>query len=113
MVTRRARRCEAIAARLHSISARRAGAVCAKPTYDGSTTVSGNLVTMQAEPWAFPFAPATTALLVIDMQNDFTLPGGYCHQYMEARGLGGDDAISTLRTPIAPIPRCLDAARAS
>jgi nicotinamidase-related amidase len=76
-------------------------------------TVSGNLVTMQAEPWEFPFDPATTALLVIDMQNDFTLPGGYCHQYMEARGLGGDDAISTLRTPIDPIQRCLDAARAA
>ena len=72
--------------------------------------MSGDLVTLKAEPWELEFDPSKTALMVIDMQNDFTLPGGYCHQYMEARGMG-DEAIETLRTPIEPIQRCLEAAR--
>lgn len=72
--------------------------------------MSGDVVTLKSEPWEIEFDPGKTALMVIDMQNDFTLPGGYCHQYMEARGMG-DEAISTLRTPIEPIQRTLEAAR--
>ena len=30
-----------------------------------------------AEPYAFSFQPVRTALIVIDMQNDFCSPGGF------------------------------------
>jgi nicotinamidase-related amidase len=33
--------------------------------------------TIEAEPFPFQFEPGTTALLVIDMQNDFIAPGGF------------------------------------
>src|SRR3970282_24635 len=33
-------------------------------------------VTVRAEPYEYEFDPATTALLVIDMQRDFVEPGG-------------------------------------
>ena len=32
---------------------------------------------VNAEPYAFPFAPAACALVVIDMQRDFLEPGGF------------------------------------
>lgn len=66
--------------------------------------------TLRAEPWAFEFDPARTALVVVDMQNDFCLPGGYCHQYMERFGRA-DEAIDALRAPIRPLQRVLEAAR--
>lgn len=66
----------------------------------------------KAEPWDFSFDPQHTALLVIDMQNDFCAVGGYCHAYMEKRGLG-EEAIMLLREPIAPLSKVLDAARAA
>lgn len=72
--------------------------------------MSGDLITLGAEPWDLELDPDRTAVLVIDMQNDFTLPGGYCHQYMSAKGLG-DQAIETLREPIEPIARVLETAR--
>src|SRR5262249_16852561 len=39
----------------------------------GQTSMS----TIQAEPFALEFNPKTTALLIIDMQRDFVLPGGF------------------------------------
>jgi nicotinamidase-related amidase len=72
--------------------------------------MTGDTLTLRGEPWNFEFVPARTALLVIDMQNDFCLPGGYCYQYTAPKGVG-DQAIANLRTPIEPIQRVLDSAR--
>jgi nicotinamidase-related amidase len=60
---------------------------------------------VQAEPYEFEFEPATTALLVIDMQRDFVDPGGF------GEALGND--VSLLRKAIAPTKRVLDAARSA
>jgi biuret amidohydrolase len=56
-----------------------------------------------AEPYEFEFDPATTALIVIDMQRDFVDPGGF------GEALGND--VSLLRAAIAPTGRVLSAAR--
>lgn len=58
----------------------------------------------QAEPFALPFDPKTTALVMIDMQRDFVEPGGF------GEALGND--VSLVRTAIAPCKKVLDAARA-
>ena len=58
---------------------------------------------MDAEPYAFEFDPATTALVVIDMQRDFVEPGGF------GEALGND--VTPLQKVIAPCRRMLDAAR--
>lgn len=57
-------------------------------------------------PWPFDgaFTPANTALVIIDMQTDFCLPGGYCDT------MGID--ISMTGAVIAPIRRVLEAMRA-
>jgi len=57
----------------------------------------------EAEPYPLPFDPATTALLIIDMQRDFVEPGGFGEM------LGND--VSLLRSTIQPTKRVLDAAR--
>jgi nicotinamidase-related amidase len=51
-------------------------------------------ITVDAEPYPFEFAPATCALLIIDMQRDFLEPGGF------GDILGND--ISQLRRVIEP-----------
>ncbi|MBX6387731.1 MAG: cysteine hydrolase [Frankia sp.] len=56
-----------------------------------------------ARPYDFEFDPATTALLVIDMQRDFLEPGGF------GESLGND--VSRLRTTIEPLTRVLAATR--
>ncbi len=61
------------------------------------------IVTAETSP--FHFDVATTALMVIDMQNDFCMPGGY-------GALMGYDVAYT-RAPIEPIRAVLDAARAA
>ncbi|MFC9434887.1 cysteine hydrolase family protein [Nocardia sp. NPDC057030] len=58
-----------------------------------------------AQPTPFVLDPHTTALLVIDMQRDFLLPGGF------GESLGNDVAL--LRTVIDPLARLLAAARAA
>ena len=60
---------------------------------------------IDAEPYALPFEPTTTALLIIDMQRDFLEPGGFGEM------LGND--VSLLRTTIEPCSRILKAARAA
>ena len=60
---------------------------------------------VKAEPYEFEFEPATTALLVIDMQRDFVEPGGF------GEALGND--VSLLRKAIPPTRRVLDAARSA
>jgi nicotinamidase-related amidase len=58
---------------------------------------------VRAEPYAFKFDPATTALVIIDMQRDFVDPGGF------GEALGND--VSFLRKAVPPTKRVLEAAR--
>jgi nicotinamidase-related amidase len=56
-----------------------------------------------AQPFALPFYPRTTALVMIDMQRDFIEPRGF------GEALGNDVAL--LRTAIGPCQKVLAAAR--
>jgi nicotinamidase-related amidase len=56
-----------------------------------------------ADPYPFTFDPATTALIVIDMQRDFLEPGGF------GETLGND--VSQLRRVVAPTAALLAACR--
>lgn len=58
-----------------------------------------------ARPTPFPFDPHSLALLVIDMQRDFLLPGGF------GESLGND--VELLRTVIDPLAELMAAARAA
>jgi nicotinamidase-related amidase len=58
---------------------------------------------MQAEPYELEFDPQTTALLIIDMQRDFVMPGGF------GEALGND--VTPLQATIAPTRKVLEAAR--
>ena len=58
-----------------------------------------------AEPGPFPLPEGQLALLVIDMQRDFLLPGGF------GESLGND--VSQLQRVVPPLSRVLDAARRS
>ncbi|WP_040798596.1 cysteine hydrolase family protein [Nocardia higoensis] len=60
---------------------------------------------ISAAPTPYVFDPSTTALLVIDMQRDFLLPGGF------GESLGNDVAL--LRTVIDPLASLMSAARAA
>ncbi|MBB5193190.1 nicotinamidase-related amidase [Silvimonas terrae] len=57
----------------------------------------------KAEPFALPFDPATTALVMIDMQRDFVEPGGF------GEALGND--VNFVRSAIGPCQKVLAAAR--
>lgn len=59
--------------------------------------------TIDAQPYPLAFSPATTALLIIDMQRDFMEPGGF------GAMLGND--VSKLRVAIEPLKALLAAAR--
>jgi biuret amidohydrolase len=61
------------------------------------------IMQFEAEPYPLAFEPASTALLIIDMQRDFVEPGGF------GELLGND--VSLLRSTIAPLQRVLEAAR--
>jgi nicotinamidase-related amidase len=63
----------------------------------------GSLLEVPAEPYEFSFDPRTTALLVIDMQRDFLLRGGF------GESLGNN--VGRLHPAIAPTRRVLDAFR--
>jgi len=58
---------------------------------------------IEAEPYELEFDTKTTALLIIDMQRDFVMPGGF------GEALGND--VTPLQATIAPIKRVLEAAR--
>jgi nicotinamidase-related amidase len=58
---------------------------------------------IEAEPYEMEFDPQTTALLIIDMQRDFVMPGGF------GEALGND--VTPLQATIAPTKRVLEAAR--
>ncbi|BCJ62167.1 cysteine hydrolase family protein [Micromonospora endophytica] len=63
------------------------------------------LTIASTRPSPYTFTPATTALLVIDMQRDFLEPGGF------GESLGND--VGQLRRTIAPLAALLAAARAA
>jgi biuret amidohydrolase len=62
------------------------------------------LPTVAARPYEYTFEPATTALVVIDMQRDFLEPGGFGEM------LGND--VSLLQRVVEPLSAVLEAARA-
>lgn len=62
-------------------------------------------VTLVAEPEPIAFAPARTALVIIDMQRDFLEAGGF------GESLGND--VSILARAVGPCKRVLAAARAA
>jgi len=62
-------------------------------------------LTIDAEPYAYEFAPDNCALLIIDMQRDFLEPGGFGEM------LGND--VSQLRRTIAPNKKLLAAWRSA
>jgi nicotinamidase-related amidase len=61
--------------------------------------------TVDADPTPFSFEPDRTALLVIDMQRDFLMPGGF------GESLGND--VSQLRRTIEPLAALMAAWRAA
>jgi nicotinamidase-related amidase len=61
--------------------------------------------TVDARPYPFTFDPATTALVVIDMQRDFLEPGGF------GESLGND--VEQLRRTIEPTAALLTGCRAA
>ena len=58
---------------------------------------------IEAEPYELEFDPKSTALVIIDMQRDFVMPGGF------GEALGND--VTPLQATIAPTARVLAAAR--
>jgi nicotinamidase-related amidase len=60
-------------------------------------------LSVPAVPFAYPFAPGHTALVVIDMQRDFVEPGGF------GASLGND--VTRLHSAIVPIASLLAAWR--
>ncbi len=62
------------------------------------------MATIAAEPFDLAFDPATTALVIIDMQRDFVLPGGF------GEALGNDTSL--LLAAVDPTVAALTAARA-
>lgn len=60
---------------------------------------------LHAEPADLEFAPGRAALVVIDMQRDFLLPGGF------GQTLGND--VGLLQAAVGPCQRALAAARAA
>jgi nicotinamidase-related amidase len=62
-------------------------------------------LSVDARPYSFTFDPATTALVVIDMQRDFMEPGGF------GETLGND--VGLLRSTIEPTAAILTAFRAA
>lgn len=60
-------------------------------------------ITVPAEPSAFPLIPGQTALIVIDMQRDFLLPGGF------GESLGND--VGQLLKVVPPLAALIAAAR--
>ena len=62
-----------------------------------------DVVSVVAEPYEFEFEPASTALVIVDMQRDFIDPGGLNEQ------VGND--VSLLRSVIPSLQKVLDAWR--
>ena len=70
---------------------------------DEIKNIHGQNVTLDAKPQQIHIDPARTAILVVDMQNDFGSEGGLFHR-------AGID-ISSIRRAVGPTAKVLDAAR--
>jgi ureidoacrylate peracid hydrolase len=68
-----------------------------------ATPTTGRVVSIEAKPKPLVFNTRETAVLVVDMQNDFGAEGGMFHR-------AGID-ISPIRAAVEPIARILDSAR--
>ena len=68
-----------------------------------ATAATGRIVELAARPGPFMLDTASTAVIVVDMQNDFGAPGGMLHR------VGID--IAGVQQAVAPIARTLAAAR--
>jgi nicotinamidase-related amidase len=68
-----------------------------------TNTKTAKLATIKAEPFNLKFDPKTTALVIIDMQRDFVLPGGFGEK------LGNDTSL--LLAAVKPTQRVLAKAR--
>ena len=68
-------------------------------------TTSTTVPVVEAVPTPFPLPPGQVALVVIDMQRDFLLPGGF------GETLGND--VSQLAAVVPPLREVLAAARAA
>lgn len=66
-------------------------------------TSQGVPISVRARPEAFTFEPRSTAVIVVDMQNDFGSEGGMFDR--------ADIDISLIRATIAPTQRVLEASR--
>jgi ureidoacrylate peracid hydrolase len=62
-------------------------------------------ITITAKPQDYSFAPSATAVIAIDLQNDFGAKGGYVDSF--------EVPLEGTRATIRPIARVLDAARAA
>jgi nicotinamidase-related amidase len=71
---------------------------------DQSQQSTAATISVKAEPYEFVFVPSSTALLVIDMQRDFVLPGGFGEM------LGND--VRPLQAAVKPTRRVLEVFRA-
>src|SRR5262245_35251137 len=81
-------------------------AVCANPNLAGEQGKRDQMeltAKVEAEPYEFVFQPASTALVIIDMQRDFVMPGGF------GELLGND--VNRVRSAIGPTRRVLEAWR--
>jgi nicotinamidase-related amidase len=67
------------------------------------TTTKNKTATIKAEPFDLKFNPETTAVVIIDMQRDFVLPGGFGEK------LGNDTRL--LLAAVEPTQRVLAKAR--
>jgi ureidoacrylate peracid hydrolase len=108
MITRRNFVHVGAAAGLAAVEAR--GACAQAPTVitpKGSNlfhnTTTGRVVTIEAKPEPIPIDTAKTAVIVVDMQNDFGAEGGMLHR-------AGID-ISMIRSAVGPTARVLTSAR--
>ena len=68
-----------------------------------TTKADAPMATIRAEPFDLDFNPKTTALVIIDMQRDFVLPGGFGEK------LGNDTSL--LLAAVEPTQRVLAKAR--
>ena len=68
-----------------------------------TTNAATEMRTIEAEPFNLSFDPRTTALIIIDMQRDFVLPGGFGEK------LGNDTSL--LLAAVEPTRRVLTKAR--
>lgn len=71
---------------------------------DPSPSTTGRIVSIQARPAPIPIDTGKTALIVVDMQNDFGSEGGMFHR-------AGID-ISPIRAVVKPTAKALTSARA-